>query len=139
LADGKRLRPSAPGEHGEEGPRLSLITALPPSVWQEHLRPMLSVKEAARLRVVCTALKVLVVEWPMHVGVMEAGHLEAALTCFPATEDLSMEFPDPLDPVEESRMVELLGKHGGTLKNVREYGEGATRLLSSAVRAGALP
>jgi hypothetical protein len=139
LAGGKRPHPSAPGNHEEDGPRLSLVTALPPSLWREHLGPMLYVDEALRLRVACKALKVLVGEWPMDLGSVKAGDLEAALTCFPATKDLYLSADDPLAPAEESRMVEVLRKHDGTLKRVVQYFDGARRLPVSAVRAGALP
>jgi hypothetical protein len=47
--------------------------------------------------------------------------------------------PEPLFLEEEStRVTELLRGHGGTLKRARACGRGE-RLLSSAVRAGALP
>jgi hypothetical protein len=65
----KHARPAAPGELSEEIPRLSLVTALPRSVWQEHLMPLLIAREAARLREVCKALKVLVREWPMRLEI----------------------------------------------------------------------
>jgi hypothetical protein len=100
--------------------------------------PWLSVKEAAGLREVCKALKVLVMGWPMKLIVER--NLEAALRCFPAAECvLFILSEEPLAPVEESRVVELLRGHGGTLKKVMPWGEGAERLLSSAVRAGVLP
>jgi hypothetical protein len=65
--------------------------------------------------------------------------LEAALTCFPATETLTMKIKGPLDPAEETRLVELLRGHGATLKRVEGRGKGGGQLLLSAVRAGALP
>jgi hypothetical protein len=127
------------------GPRSSLVTTLPRSVWQEHLRPLLSVKEAAGLRGVCKALKGLVSGWPVRLGGspihlrgLTPEDLEAALTCFPAAEGLSIfidDMEEPLSPAEESRLVEVLRRHGGTLKRVG----GARRLLLSAVQAGALP
>jgi hypothetical protein len=102
---------------------------------------LLSVQEAARLRVVCEALKVLVMGWPMELEDLdvEANHLEAALTCFPATESLTICCEQPLSHAEERRMVELLRQHGGTLKVVRTGEGGARRLLMAAVLAGALP
>jgi hypothetical protein len=138
-AGGKRPRPAAPGDRGGEGegPRLSLVTALPLSVWQEHLRPMLSVGEAAGLRRVCKALRALVRDWPMRLGDLDKKKLEAALTCFPATESFEGSLGEPLEAAEESRLVEVLG--GGTLKRIKVEGVGGERLLSSAVRAGALP
>jgi hypothetical protein len=137
-ASGKRPTAPALGDAGKEGPRLSLVTALPASVWSEHLMPLLEVEEAVRLRGVCKAFKALVMEWPMDL----CGYYEdvaAALRCFPVAESLTITFDEPLSPAEGSRMVELLRGHGGTLKDVKAHGEGARRLLSSAVRAGALP
>jgi hypothetical protein len=88
-----RGRCRAPVEHKEEeGPRLRLVTALPLGVWQEHLKDMLILKEAVQLRVVCKALKVVVMGWtltlliqpPGRSSVESANHLERALTCFSA-------------------------------------------------------
>jgi hypothetical protein len=73
--------------------------------------------------------------WPVA-----SEHLEAALTCFPATERLEFAINEPLAPAEESRLVELLRRHGGTLKRVEMCDEhGFRRSFSFAVRAGALP
>jgi hypothetical protein len=80
-AAGKRPRPSAPGDRSDEGPRLSLVTALPLSVWQEHLPSLLHQRQVARLRVTCKALKVLAMELPMTLYLeFRAEDLEAALT-----------------------------------------------------------
>jgi hypothetical protein len=122
----------------EEGPRLNLVTTLPLSVWREHLRPLLRREEVVRLRRVCKATKVLVTEWPMELGVLTERTLEPALTCFPATKSMILGLK-ALSPAEECRLVGLLRGHGGTLKDVVAYGKGAQQLLSSAVRAGALP
>jgi hypothetical protein len=118
-------------------------------VWREHLRPWLSVESAAGLRGACKALKGLVREWPVRLRMMEVGDLEPALTCFPTAGSLNLGFQKPLEAAEESRMVEVLRGHGGTLKRVEAKERsgrrllppavGGQRLLSSAVRAGALP
>jgi hypothetical protein len=138
-AGGKRPHSLDPSDHEEQGPRLSLVTSLPLSVWREHLMPLLSYKAAARLRRSCKALKDLVTEWPVGLGEISPENLKAALTCFPATKALNLSAETPLEAAEESRMVELLRGHGGTLKTVISLGEGAERVLSSAVLAGALP
>jgi hypothetical protein len=141
--DGKRPCPAAPGDFVERAPPLSLATALPSSVWQEHLRPWLSVREAARLKRVCKALKTEVRGWSMRLGDVEEDHIEAALTCFPSTERIEADFDDRLAPAEQVRLVEVLRRHGGTLKQVRleEPYEPlrSFQLHSSAVLAGALP
>jgi hypothetical protein len=112
---------------------------------------MLSVWEAAGLRVVCKALKVLVMGWPMHLGeellffggssMYAEEKLGALLTCFPATEGVTImtRTDHPLPRAEEHRLVELLRQHGEMLKRVRPVGMGAMQLLWAATRAGALP
>jgi hypothetical protein len=101
---------------------------------------LLSVVEAARLRVICTALEVVVGELPLRLlKPVNSSDLEAALTCFPAAEEVTAMFRDQLDPADELQKVELLRQHGGTLKRVKARQEGAQELLSSAVSAGALP
>jgi hypothetical protein len=126
------------GDDKDEGPRLNL-TALPPCVWREHVAPVLSGGEAAGLRVVCKALKALGRQWPMRLRDVALDDLEAALTCFPATESLPIVAKNTLAPAEERRMVEVLRGHGGTLRRVMAEGEGAGQLLISAVCHGALP
>jgi hypothetical protein len=110
---------------------------------------MLWVVEAARMRMVCKALRASVREWPMRLGSVGLGNLQAALTCFTSTESFRshthaedliwhVPFTGEYDSAEESRLVELLRGHGRTLKRV-DSGEGTSGLLASAVRAGALP
>jgi hypothetical protein len=100
---------------------------------------MLSTAEAAGLRGVCKALKALVMRWAVSVEARDAWDLEAALTCFPATESFKCWSYEIRPSAEAPRMVELLRGHGGTLKRVEVGWEGSRRLLSSAVLAGALP
>jgi hypothetical protein len=131
-------RPQPDYEDG--GPRLSLVTALPLSVWQEHLTPMLSTSEAAGLRGVCKALKGVMDDCPIELkSYVRAADLDAALTCFPATTRLCLTAYPYIVMAEEMRMTGLLREHGGTLKRVEIQGKGAERLLSYAVQAGALP
>jgi hypothetical protein len=123
----------------EEGRRPSLATALPPSLLRDHLMPWLTVVEAARLRGACKALHGLVRDCPMHLGEVRKDAFEPALTCFPATESLTLWFDGQLAPAEEGRMGEVLGAHDGTLKRVLTNAEGGEQLLTSALRSGALP
>jgi hypothetical protein len=126
------------------GPRPSLFTALPLSVWQEHITPLLSVTMMTRLRRVCKALRGVVSQCPVKLGgwSIDNPELEEALTCFPAAESLELigwgDLDDP-EAVEVSRLVELLRRHGGALKRVTWEGEHAERVVLSAVNAGALP
>jgi hypothetical protein len=146
-AGGKRPCPPVPGDREVQGPRLNLVTALPLSVWQEHLGPWLSVEESVRLRCVCKTLREVVKHWPTNLlrtwtpGIFRTltpKKLRSALSSFPATESLAVEAEEPLAPAEESRLVELLRGHGGTLKSVRVGGH-ITRFFETAVREGALP
>jgi hypothetical protein len=45
---------------GAERPPHILAKCLPHSVWQDHLLPMLDVRDAARLSIACTPLRALV-------------------------------------------------------------------------------
>jgi hypothetical protein len=96
VAGGKRARDAG------EPRRLSLVTALPLSVWQDHLVPMLSSKEANLLRGVCKALRGVMDECPVELGDVRAEKLKAALTCFPAAQSLARRLPWPLRAAEES-------------------------------------
>jgi hypothetical protein len=136
----KRARTSAVTDDKYGDSRLSPLTALPLSVWQEHLTPLLSIKEAAGLRGVCKALRGVLEACPIEIEPeIRVENLEAALTCFPAIKELCLSADQPLEAAEESRMVELLRGHGGTLRFIEAEGKGAERLLAFAVRAGALP
>jgi hypothetical protein len=123
----------------EEPPRLSLATALPLSVWQEHLAPRLSRVEAVRLSTVCQALRGVMSECPVDVGEVRSYSLEDALTCFPAAQSMDLVILRKLQSGRRSKVVHLLRRHGETLKHVRPRGEGAEQAIDSAVRLGALP
>jgi hypothetical protein len=126
-------------EDEQTPPCLNLAVALPLGVWQEHLTPWLSLVEAAWLRKVCKALKGLMDECPVGLGSLRADKLKAALTCFPAAQSLEIAIDKEIPAADEGALVELLRQHGRTLKRVVPHGEDAMRLVSSAVRAGALP
>jgi hypothetical protein len=127
------------GDDAEEGPRLNLVTALPPCVWRGYVAPVLSGGEAAGLRAVCKALKALVREWPVPLRDVAHEDLQAALTCFPSTESLRIVGKDLLEKADGARMVGVLKMHGGTLKRVTAEGVGARQLLISGVYYGFLP
>jgi hypothetical protein len=102
----------------EEGPpRLSLATALPLSVWQDHLTPQLSRAEAVRLRGVCKALRGVMDECPVDVGALRTNvhMLQKAFKCFPATQSMDIIY-----------------------RGVVPQGDGAEQLLEHAVRNSAL-
>jgi hypothetical protein len=141
VTGGKRPLSSvaAGGVKGQQ-PCLSLTTALPLSVWQDHLMPWLSVGETARLRGVCRALRGVVAEYPVNVhGAIWLSQPEKALTCFPAAEGLGLYLNRALPPEEETILVESLRRGGKRLRRIRGLGEGADQVIAAAVLAGAMP
>jgi hypothetical protein len=143
VAGDKRAHSMMAAEDDLGSPRLSLATVLPLSVWQDHLTPFLRRSEAARLRGVCKALRGVMDECPVKLGDVTVYKLREALICFPAAESLALSSAfDSIDAAEEARAVEVLRAFGGGLKHVGAGGGGgsrAQRVISSAVRAGALP
>jgi hypothetical protein len=138
--------PAPDNDRKEEGPRLSPVTMLPPSVWREHIRPLLNLVEVVHLRAVCKALKASVEEWPMRLGERDRSLtyvapevLEAALTCLPATESVKISFKDNITSAEASRLVDFLRARGGTLKRFVADNVCSQKLLSCAMEAAALP
>jgi hypothetical protein len=77
-------------------------------------------------------------ECPVDLGRVHVEDLKAALTCFPSAQSLDIRdcFPEI---AEKKKWVKLLRRHGGTFKRVTAQGKGGEKVLSSAVRAGALP
>jgi hypothetical protein len=122
-----------------EPPCLSLATAVPLSVWQDHLTPWLSRVEAVRLRRVCKTLRGVMDECPVDLGAVRADVLADALTCFPAAPGVNMVVAKELPAARKSKLLKLLRQHGGTLKRVTAEEDRAKQLLYSAVRARALP
>jgi hypothetical protein len=80
-------------------------------------------------------------ECPIKLGHVSLDTLEAALACFPAAQSLHLDLPPPWDPepLSMKEVVELLRRHGATLKRVTAEGADSELLLEAAVRAGALP
>jgi hypothetical protein len=78
-------------EHVKQPQHLSLATAMPLHVWQDHLMPLCRRLEAVRLRRVCKALRRVVNEWPMKLGRVFESQLKDALICFPAAEGLELD------------------------------------------------
>jgi hypothetical protein len=65
-------------------------------VWKEHLLPLLTSKDAARLGCTCKALRVVVREHFKDLGRVNVEQLQAALTSFPTARTLTLS-----DPVDE--------------------------------------
>jgi hypothetical protein len=138
VASRQRPRPCEAAENGSEV-RLRLATALPLSVWQDHLVPMLSRVEAGRLRCACKALKGITDECPVDLGSVNMEDLRAALRCFPKAKSVGMNLDETLEPPEYGEMMKLLIQHGETLTRVTATGCGAEGVLAFAVATGGLP
>jgi hypothetical protein len=60
------------------------------AVWEDHLLPLLTCEEAARLGCTCKALERMVREHFKDLGCIDAEHLRAALTTFPAAREVAL-------------------------------------------------
>jgi hypothetical protein len=113
-------------------------------VWEDHLLPLLTAKDAARLGTTCRALRVVAREhFHGDLGRFIPDFLQAALTAFPRAQSVVLE--GGLGEWEEKAVVEWLrrGGHGLDLTTVRASGgvteKGIHGLIHAALRRGALP
>jgi hypothetical protein len=125
-------------------------------VWKEHLLPLLTATEAARLGCTCKALRHVVREhFKGDLGTIKPEHLQAALTTFPRAR--TVELDDPVDEfawesksisdwvrTQGGALVQWLceGGRGRGLERVttsESSGIGVVHLVHDALQAGALP
>jgi hypothetical protein len=81
---GSHSRPESPDL--EPQPQPLLTRAIPTAVWEDHLLPLLTCKEAARLGSTCRALREVVREH--YVGDLVRGSMTPALRTFPRARSL---------------------------------------------------
>jgi hypothetical protein len=146
----KRPRPLCPAS----------VLALPTAVWEDHLLPLLTCRDAARLGCTCEALRGVVREhYKWDLGKVTRGDLRAALTTFPRarTVELKAEYGEECgDEGEVARLVQWL-REGGAGRHITDMvvdvwdgsrhvaGPADVRdgcnnsLVHRALRAGALP
>jgi hypothetical protein len=110
-------------------------------VWGDHLLPLLTCKDAARLGCTCKVLRAVVREH--HAGDLreiDLDELQAALTTFPRARNVTVDREEWEDGDAEA-LVQWLreGGRGRHLAIVRSQGEAAHDLVYRALRAGALP
>jgi hypothetical protein len=120
---------------------------LPTTLWEEHLFPLLTYKDAARLGGTCKALRVVVREYfkdlgPVSMKTANLDTLEAALTSFPEARTVTAELSR--DKVDVRGMVQWLrvGGRGRYLERVtlrRSAGGPSTEAVLKALQHGALP
>jgi hypothetical protein len=113
------------------------------AMWEEHLLPLLTCKDAARLGCTCKALRVTVREQFRNVGTVQVEQLKAALTTFPGARTVWLDAPatEWQDPdAEVEALVEWLREGGGARGLERlMYVNDDEDLILKAFRAGALP
>jgi hypothetical protein len=120
-------------------------------VWGDHLRPMLTYREAVRLQRTCKVLKKVVREHYKDLsqrcrGGIRIERLHEMLTTFPSARVVPPYCHDSRDWTperSEALMQWLRGEgHGGAITAIMPYGDGAAVASTSileAWRAGALP
>jgi hypothetical protein len=135
----KRSRPFSPD--GEPQPQPLSSGALDMAVWEEHLMPLLTCKDAARLGCTCKALRGGVRELCKNLGWIVVENLQAALTTFPRARSLALDKPQRVfNDAREQQLVPWLreGGRGRGIERIKteEYGED---FVHKALQGGALP
>jgi hypothetical protein len=113
------------------------------AVWEDHLLPQLTCKDAARLGCSCKALRGVVREHFKEIGTIGLKTLRAALTTFPRARSVTPHSYD-YEKWRREDMEALLqwlceGGRGRHLATVRLDGEAAFIFTYVALRLGALP
>jgi hypothetical protein len=114
-------------------------------VWEDHLLPRLTRKDAARLVCTCKTLMVVVREhFSGDIGVIKLDKLRAALTAFPRARELMLTGYIGGGGDEDNESEALLqwlheGGRGRHLVKVRAEDGAASDLFLRALRQGALP
>jgi hypothetical protein len=118
---------------------------LPMAVWEDHLLPLLTCKEAARLGCTCKAMRVVVREHFAELGDVFLKELRAALTTFPGARSMSLDMRTGTGYGEKEAVVEWLrnGGHGGAIATMtarhRNVDTSVAAFVHAALRSGALP
>jgi hypothetical protein len=114
-------------------------------VWEDHLLPPMTCKDAAWLACTCKALQEVLREnfssGSGDIGTVKVNELQAALTTFPRARCLTLKGIEKLEDAEKDAAVEWLseGGRGRHLTVVCSRGEAASDLVHTALQAGALP
>jgi hypothetical protein len=116
-------------------------------LWEDHLLPLLTAKDAARLGTTCRALRMMVREHSRDLGSVRLDLLKAALTTFPRVRSMVLHRSGlwSLPKERVKALVEWLrrGGHGrGITTLTARGGSGVVDLngfVHTAVRRGALP
>jgi hypothetical protein len=113
------------------------------AVWEDHLLPLLTCKDAARLGRTCKVLRVVVREHFKDIGMIEITELKAALTTFPRGRTVEVTDSSEMRQggFQGAALVQWLceGGRGRYLESVRAWGEVASDVEYRSLREGALP
>jgi hypothetical protein len=119
---------------------------IPMAVWEDHLLPLLTGKDAGRLGGTCKALRAMLREkFRGDVGAIKMEHLKGALTTFPAARKVALDissYPSKSPEVEPLVQWLLEGGRGRRLERLTKTDEGdeeSRDLVHMALQAGALP
>jgi hypothetical protein len=146
-ADLKRSRSMSPDV--EPQPQPLPTRALPEGLWEDHLLPVLTRKDAARLGRSGKALRVVVREHFKDLGDMRLERLQEALTAFPRARSVGLyHFSGLWGAAESEALVEWLRERGHgagiTMMGVTMIGAASLSdvvidFIHAALRGGALP
>jgi hypothetical protein len=117
------------------------MSALPLAVWEDHLMPLLTWKDAARLGCTCRALSDVVREHYKDVSGIDLEQLQGALTTFPRARTVELVSPMyDLEDIDVEALVHWLreGGRGRNLENVR-FDLYLDDVLQKLLQGGALP
>jgi hypothetical protein len=142
VADLKRPHSPSPGVELQPLP----MRPLPISLWEDHLLPLLTPREAARLGCTCKGLRGVVREHFKDVGMIDLKTLPAALTTFPRARTVKLRRAyENCGNEEMDALLRWLREEGrgGHLEAVRvrddEEFDDASDTVHAALREGALP
>jgi hypothetical protein len=139
----KRVRPTLPDI--EPQPQPLSTRALPVAVWEDHLLPKLTCKDAARLGCTCEALRTIVREhFKEDLGEISLKQLRAPLTAFPRGRAVTLKCQDKAWTSNESRNLSAWLREGGRGRHlatlvIRSDGRAASDFVHVALREGAFP
>jgi hypothetical protein len=140
------LKRSRPPSLGVEPQPQSLPTrALPTALWEDHLLPLLTCKDAARLGCTCKALRGVVREHFKDLGDIKLNRLQPALTTFPRATSLAPHCPraGSWGDAESEALMEWLregGRGAGiTTMTTSSCDHLVPGVIHTALRGGALP
>jgi hypothetical protein len=138
VSQGTKRALCAEHEAGDQ-PGLRLASALPRTVWVDHLLAYLKRTETLTLRVTCKALRGIVAEMCVDLEEVLTKDLRRALTCFPKAYRVELYDDFSMSEEEEKALLASLVWQGRNLTCVDGALESGDGFIRRAWRAGAFP